>query len=262
MHVLDVGQGLSIIVRTRNHALLYDTGAQLSADFNLGAAVVVPTLRALDIRALDAVVISHGDNDHAGGLPGIEKAVAIGRLLGNRADLNTGTAVQLCAEQDAWNWDGVEFRFLSSGLQYAGENNSSCVLQISSSAGSVLLPGDIEREAEVQVVKNYGSELASTVLLAPHHGSQTSSSYAFLKRVEPDYVVFSAGYRNSFGHPHQRVLARYAEFGARALNTSASGMISFEFGGAWQGSAGAGGAAQGEIATPGEYRRQKIRYWH
>lgn len=262
IHAVDVGQGLAVIVRTQNHTLLYDTGAQLGADFNLGAAVVVPTLRALDIRSLDAVVVSHGDNDHAGGLSGVEKTVEIGRLFSNRVDLEAGLAVQLCSEQDAWNWDGVEFRFLSTGLQYAAENNSSCVLHIRSSGGSVLLPGDIEKEAEAHLARNYGEKLASTVLLAPHHGSQTSSSYAFLKRVEPHYVVFSAGYRNSFGHPHQRVLARYAEFGVRALNTSASGMISFEFESVGKGSMSKTETPPDAIASPAEYRWQKIRYWH
>lgn len=263
LHVADVGQGLAVIVRTTNHSLLYDTGARLGADFDLGSAVVTPALRALDIRTLDAVVISHGDNDHVGGLGAIEAAFPIGSLLANRVDLDASTSVELCAEKDAWNWDGVEFRFLTGELDYAEENNSSCVLQIRSRAGSILLPGDIEREAEAELAKIYGGELASTVLLAPHHGSGSSSSYAFLKRVEPDFVLVSAGYRNSFGHPHQQVLTRYGEFDIRTLTTAGSGMISVAF------RAASALGVEEEEETPqggklelGEYRRQKIRYWH
>jgi competence protein ComEC len=102
-------------------------------------------------------------------------------------------------------------------------------LQIRSSRGSVLLPGDIETQAEAQLAISYAGELASDVLLAPHHGSRSSSSYAFLKRVDPDFVVFSAGYRNSFGHPHDRVVTRYGEFASKTLNTAEAEMISFEF---------------------------------
>ncbi len=254
LHIIDVGQGLAAIVQTRRHVLLFDTGAKLSPDFNLGSAVVVPTLRALGIRALDTVVISHGDNDHAGGLGGIESALPIQTLIGNSVDVVARMPVQLCAETDAWKWDGVEFRFLKSGLEFSSENNASCVLQVRSGAGSVLLPGDIEKQVEAELARRYRAELASDVLVAPHHGSRSSSSYAFLKRVRPEVVVFSAGYRNSFGHPHSEVRARYAEFGSHALTTSEGGMISFEFNGGLEAREGA--------AVIGQYREQKKRYWH
>lgn len=258
LHVVDVGQGLAVIVQTRRHALLYDTGANLSPDFNIGSAVVVPALRALGIRSLAAVVVSHGDNDHAGGLVGVEAGIPVERLLSNRQDLDAQLPVELCGEANSWNWDGVEFRFLDTGVDYPSENNNSCVLQVRSSAGSVLLPGDIEREAEAQLARSYGRELASDVLLAPHHGSQSSSSYAFLKRVEPVFVVFSAGYHNSFGHPHERVTARYGEFASKALTTSETGMLSFEFADRLDGK-----AAQGdEIVSISEFRKQNFRYWH
>lgn len=257
LHVIDVGQGLAVIVETRSHALLYDSGANLSVDFNLGSAVVVPALRALGIRSLAAVVISHGDNDHAGGLSGVEPNIEVERLISNRADLNTQLPVELCPDSNDWSWDGVEFRFLKSGLDYSSENNNSCVLQIRFGSIGILLPGDIEREAEAQLARSYGAELASTVLLAPHHGSRSSSSYAFLKRVEPAYVVFSAGYRNSFGHPHDLVVARYEEFTTTALTTSEAGMISFEFDDEFNKK----GARGDTIARPSEYRQRNSRYW-
>lgn len=266
LHVVDVGQGLAVIVQTRHHALLYDTGANLSPDFNIGSAVIVPVLRALGLRSLDAVVVSHGDNDHAGGLAGVEPNIRIGKLISNRKDLNATLPVELCAGSSDWNWDGVEFRFLQSGLGYSSENNNSCVLQIRSSMGSVLLPGDIEREAEAQLARAYGTELASEVLLAPHHGSRSSSSYAFLKRVEPDYVVFSAGYRNSFGHPHERIVTRYGEFASKTLTTAETGMISFEFGEGlnykFKDESNEKETREDKIIRISEYRKQNSRYWH
>ena len=262
VHVIDVGQGLAVIVQTRSHALLYDTGANLSPDFNIGSAVVVPTLRSLDIRALDALVISHGDNDHAGGLRGVEANIRIEKLISNREDLQTQLAVELCSDTNDWIWDGVEFRFLQSALDYSSENNNSCVLQIRSSEGSVLLPGDIEREAEAQLVIRYAGELASEVLVAPHHGSRSSSSYAFLKQVEPDYVVFSAGYRNSFSHPHDQVVTRYGEFASKALSTVETGMISFKFAKGLNDEFTEERAGDDKIIQTSEFRKQNTRYWH
>jgi competence protein ComEC len=262
LHIVDVGQGLAVIVQTRRHILLYDTGANLSPDFNIGSAVVVPALRSLGIHALDAVVVSHGDNDHAGGLLGVEPNIKIGKLISNRKDLPAQLPVELCTATDDWNWDGVEFRFLETGLDYSSENNNSCVLQIRSRGGSVLLPGDIERKAEAQLARHYAGELASEVLLAPHHGSRSSSSYAFLKQVAPDYVVFSAGYRNSFGHPHDRVAARYGEFSSTAFTTAETGMISFEFGSGLSAESKEEGAENGKIIRISEFRKQNTRYWH
>jgi len=258
LHVVDVGQGLAVIVQTRHHALLYDTGANLSPDFNIGSAVVVPTLRSLGLRALDVVVVSHGDNDHAGGLLGVEPNIKIRKLVSNRKDLNTRLPVELCTNSNDWNWDGVEFRFLQSALEHSSENNKSCVLQVRSKVGSVLLPGDIERETEAQLARSYGGELASDVLLAPHHGSRSSSSYAFLKRVEPEFVVFSAGYRNSFGHPHDRVVTRYGEFASKTLNTAQGGMISFEFSEKFNDK----GVQEDKTFHINEYRKLNSRYWH
>ena len=181
------------------------------------------------MRSLDAVVVSHGDNDHAGGLTGIQANIQIERLISNSNILATSLPTELCRDTSAWKWDEVEFRFLQYRLDYSSENNNSCVLQIRSVAGSVSLPGDIEREAEAQLARSYGVELFSEVLLAPHHGSLSSSSYAFLKHVEPEYVVCSAGYRNSFGHPHDHVLSHYGEFASNIHATAEAGMISFEF---------------------------------
>lgn len=267
LHVLDVGQGLAVIVQTRSHTLLYDTGANLSPDFNVGAAVVVPVLRALGIGSLDAVVVSHGDNDHAGGLTGVQSNIEIGSLISNVRFSAGNLSAERCRDTGVWVWDDVEFRFLQSGANYTSENNSSCVLQIRHAMGRVLLPGDIEREAEAQLTRRYGAELSSELLLAPHHGSLSSSSYAFIKHVEPEYVVFSTGYRNSFGHPHERVLERYGEFDSKILTTTEAGMISFRFGERSSDEAGEvisnrEEARGGPIVHISEYRKQNSRYWH
>lgn len=254
VHIVDVGQGLAVIVETPEQVLVYDTGANLSADFNIGSAVLVPLLRSWGITTVDRVIISHGDNDHAGGLSGLESKLQIGRLLSNGAELNTTMEVGLCAANQPWRWHLVEFQFLQTRLDYASENNNSCVLQIRFGATSILLPGDIEREAETELVLRYGEQLNSTILLAPHHGSASSSSYAFVKNVRPKYVVFSAGYRNNFNHPDEKVVARYREFGSIPLSTTNTGMISFEFDGHTD--------EIRALDAPRLHREENFRYWH
>lgn len=252
VHIIDVGQGLSALVTTDSHALLFDTGASLSPEFNLGSAVVLPVIRSMGIKQLDVVVVSHGDNDHAGGLSGIMSGIAVGRLISNSEKVGGSSSATLCNEVRAWNWDGVEFRFLHTDIDYPEENNNSCVLQIRLGESSVLLPGDIERSAEFDLVRRHGQELESDVLIAPHHGSASSSSYAFLKRVKPQYAVFSAGYRNSFGHPNTAVVARYLGFGAVPLKTAETGMISFEV---------SDSKSENALSHPKLYREQNNRYW-
>ncbi len=90
-------------------------------------------------------------------------------------------------------------------------NNNSCVPQVRLGEHSIMLPGDIEAPVERALVLRYGEELQSDIVLAPHHGSTSSSSYAFIKRLQPTFVVFSAGYRNSFGHPAESIVS-YADY--------------------------------------------------
>lgn len=261
IHVLDVGQGLAVIVQTANHSLVYDTGANLSADFNIGAAVLVPVLRTLAINKLDRIVISHGDNDHAGGLSGLLAAIPADAIYSSTQQLNTQQRIFPCQGAQNWRWDGVEFRFLSIAAVPALEagnkpangysmNNNSCVLQMQSGDNSALLPGDIEVEAERKLALNYGESLQSTIIVAPHHGSKTSSSFSLLKNVNPKYVVFSSGYQNSFNHPSEEIVTRYGQFAASAVSTASSGMISFTL---------EPGRA---IEIPQRYRAENSRYWH
>ena len=109
-------------------------------------------------------------------------------------------------------------------------NNGSCVLKVSNARYSVLLPGDIELPAERTLVKEYGDTLESTVLVAPHHGSTSSSSRGFVGAVAPDYVLFPVGYLNRYGFPKGAIMRRYHNAGARLLDTARAGAIQFRVG--------------------------------
>ena len=227
LHVLDVGQGLAVVAQTRRHALLYDTGASFSPDASMGDRVVLPVLERMNIRKLDAVVLSHSDDDHSGGFPAIAAALPVDRVYSSFQVPQATGAAYACREFISWRWDDVEFRFLHPGTTRQKDNDNSCVLQIRAGDFSVLLPGDIEAGVERELAAALRGELRSDLLIAAHHGSNTSSTWPFLKMIDPDYVVFAAGYRNSFGHPSQRVLERTAVFTPNMLNTSEQGMISF-----------------------------------
>lgn len=224
----DVGQGLSVLVRTRHHALLYDAGARYPSGFDLGRAAVLPALRALGVRELDTLLISHGDNDHAGGGPAVANAYPHARLLGSEPE-RSHLPLGLCRRGQHWRWDGVEFRILHPRDGWEnGSNNGSCVLLVSGAGGRLLLPGDIEAlvEPEVAAGLHAGTPL---VLIAAHHGSDTSSSAAFLAAADPMLAVVSAGYRSRYGHPSPEVLSRFRVAEIPWLNTADSGAISLHF---------------------------------
>lgn len=235
---IDVGQGLSILVQTRQHALLYDAGpkgmsgfgrdARADAGFDAGEKVVVPALAALGVRKLDLLLLSHGDADHAGGAPAVVKAFQVRDV---RAPHDTPVPYSReCARGDAWVWDGVRFEILApaQGMPYAG-NASSCVLKITSPYGSALLTGDVEAEGEQWLLAQDRKSVRADVASMPHHGSKTSSTYPFVRAVGARYVVASSGYRNMFKHPRDRVWQRWSDAGARPVNTPASGAVRFAF---------------------------------
>ncbi len=244
LHVLDVGQGLAVVVQHRQQFLLYDTGARLGEDFDMGTAVVLPVLARLGVKELDWLIISHGDNDHAGGYRAVAAALPARQLLvGGTVDIGAAAALP-CQAGQRWRWQGAEIRVLHPDRAYDATNNNSCVVQLRYGDYAVLLTGDITREVERQLARRYGAELRSVVMLAPHHGSRTSSSYPLLKAVAPDWVVFSAASNNSFGHPADEVVARYRGLGIGTLNTAETGMISFRPG-----------------APPETFRARQRRYW-
>jgi len=235
MTVLDVGQGLAVVARTENHALLYDAGPAFNAFADSGSRVVLPYLRGEGIARLDALVVSHDDRDHSGGagsvLEGIPVALLWSSLPDGHALRSEGTPSRTCVAGQAWEWDGVAFEFLHPGAGGADgrANNRSCVLRIAAPGGRVLLTGDIERAAERELLRRVPELLPAEALLVPHHGSATSSSPDFVERVAPRYAVFTVGYRNRFGHPREDVLERYRGAGSTLLRTDTAGAIEMRF---------------------------------
>ena len=207
------GQGLSVALRTRTHVLVYDTGARYPSGFDLGDAVVVPALHALGITHLDMLMISHADNDHAGGATAVATAFPEARRYSGEP-ARMPVPMRPCVAGQAWQWDGVRFDVLSPPPGPVGKrrNDHSCVLLVAGRRGRMLLTGDISARVEPQVAAAVGAGMPP-VLLVPHHGSKSASSAAFIARLQPPLAVVSAGWRNRFGHPRPEVLARYAAAG-------------------------------------------------
>lgn len=227
--VLDVGQGLAAVVRTHSRTLVYDTGPSYPSGRSAAELAVLPFLRYRDVRSIDMLMVSHGDQDHSGGLSELlaglpVRAVSVGPSVAEAPPTGVG-----CERGQQWQWDGVSFTVLHpqghSGEQTFPEsgNNSSCVLLIQGRDASALLTGDIEADAERQLLERGLPRV--TVVVAPHHGSDTSSSSLFVAAVRPDVTIFSTGYRNRWNFPRPAVVSRWREQGARSYDTSASGAI-------------------------------------
>lgn len=230
--VLDVGHGLAVVVRTATHALVYDTGPHWSAESDAGRRIVVPYLRGEGVRRLDVLLISHADDDHAGGAKSVLGArqpdVLLSTLPAAHPLHRDATLSRLCAAGQGWEWDGVRFDLVHPRAGVLGttrrrENDRSCALRVSTRSASFLLAGDVEAAGEAEMVAR--GALRSDVLLVPHHGSKTSSTAAFLDAVAPRRAVASVGHRNRFGHPHAAVVARYRERGIELLRTDVSGAL-------------------------------------
>ncbi|BAV33660.1 competence protein ComEC [Sulfuricaulis limicola] len=245
--LLDVGQGLSAVVRTREHALLFDAGPRFG-DFDTGQAVVEPYLRAAGVRRLDAFIVSHGDMDHVGGAESVLHALPVRMLLSSVPEKLP--PAQPCRAGQTWNWDGVEFDILGpdDDAGASRRNDASCVLQVRSRHGNILLPADIEAKAEKKLVQQLGGRLRSEILVAPHHGSKTSSTPAFIEAVAPRHVLFPVGYRNRYRHAHPDVVQRYVERGAALYDSPSAGALEFRL------------DAAGLNATA--YRVRQRRYWY
>ncbi len=233
VYALDVGQGLSVIVQTQHKTLVYDTGGRFSATFDAGDAVLVPALKALNVAIVDKVIVSHADLDHRGGLPSLLEQRVVREILSSDPKALKLTAKvaasNTCIRGQHWQWDSVDFDVLypTEHTNFTGTNNRSCVVRITSGDASVLLPGDIEQAAE-QVLLPLGS-VSADIVFAPHHGSKTSSSPAFVAAVNPLHVVYAVGYRNPFGFPKQLVTQRYHQIGATAWRTDHHGAVVFEW---------------------------------
>lgn len=253
---LDVGHGLAAVVRTANHALVYDTGPKWTEDADAGSRIVVPHLRGEGIKALDRLIVSHDDEDHSGGAVSVLGARTVSLLSSSLPAespiLPNASKAARCQRGESWEWDGVKFAMLHPEPADFDEtkvkdNDLSCVLRIFAGGKSLLLTGDIEKRAEQKLIERTGEVLKSDVLLAPHHGSKTSSWPALLDAVSPSLAVFTAGYRNRFRHPHPDVVARYEERKIPMLRTDELGAITVKLGG-------------GSVAWEAERQRRR-RYW-
>lgn len=225
---LDVGQGQAVILRTRHHTLLYDAGLRSGA-FDLGARVVVPALKKLGVEALDLMVLSHADADHAGGAAAVARGLPVKRVVGGETEgLPAFLRTQPCVSGERWTWDGVSFELWQWPDAIAG-NPKSCVLQVQANGERLLLTGDIDRDAERAFL---ASSLAVRTdwLQAPHHGSRSSSSRPFLQRLAPTSVLISRGRSNAFGHPHPQVMQRYEALGSRVYDTAEQGAVRLQLG--------------------------------
>lgn len=218
--VFDVGQGLAVVVVRGGRAMLYDTGAAFPSGFNMVDAVIMPYLHARQIEQLDWVILSHGDNDHSGGASVLADAIEIRQWVTNE---------NLCYQGKVFNWQGLTLEFLwPISVGKLADNSQSCVMKISDDQFSLLLSGDVEKTSEFRLVQLHRAgllDLFANVLIAPHHGSKTSSTLPFLKAISPELAIFSQGYKNRWNMPHPDVIERYQKLSIGTLDTSSSGQI-------------------------------------
>ncbi|HGL9065054.1 TPA: DNA internalization-related competence protein ComEC/Rec2 [Neisseria gonorrhoeae] len=220
--VWDAGQGLSVLVRTANRHLLFDTGTVAAAQTG-----IVPSLNAAGVRRLDKLVLSHHDSDHDGGFQAVGK-IPNGGIYAGQPEFYEGA--RHCAEQ-RWQWDGVDFEFLRpSERKNIDDNGKSCVLRVVAGGAALLVTGDLDTKGEESLVGKYGGNLYSQVLVLGHHGSNTSSSGVFLNAVSPEYAVASSGYANAYKHPTEAVQNRVRAHGIKLLRTDLSGALQFGLG--------------------------------
>jgi competence protein ComEC len=283
--VLDVGQGLALVIQTKNHTLLYDAGPNYSSQSDAGGRIVVPFLRGQGVKKLDGFIISHNDADHSGGAPAVLAQLPVSWLLSSfdTVEISQKKSTRCFAGQ-RWLWDGVKFEVLyptKSSYQNANlsDNNKSCVLKITSQFGSLLVTGDIEKEAENSLLNalentaidsdalqaniheasgdvifsrtetKFKSKLKSDVLIAAHHGSKTSSTVHFVQAVGARHVIFTVGYLNRFKHPKPLIEKRFEESGAITYRSDYLGALVLDF-------------AHTNNISINALRQSQPRYWH
>lgn len=251
---LDVGQGLANVIETQNHVFLYDLGPKFSLNFNAGDRIVYPFLCSKNIKIIDKVIVSHPDLDHCGGLDGIVSKINVGNFYTSEPKYfkkNKKVKFLSCYAGKSWDVDGVHFEFFHpSFLLSKNKNENSCVLSIQTKDKKILLTGDIGVKTENKLCAKYKSKLKADILVASHHGSKHSSSINFIKQVDPEYVIISAGYLNQFGHPSKKILNRYKNLNVKVLSTIDNGAISFKL------------DAKNMIVQPKCYKLKALKYWN
>jgi competence protein ComEC len=262
--VLDVGQGLSVVVQTATHTLLYDAGPQYNTQSDAGSRIVLPFLRGSGVSKLDGFIVSHDDLDHSGGLASVLAQMPVSWLASSyKVNLKIpekSLKIQCMAGQ-RWVWDQVQFEVLYPNLDSYSDarlkdNDRSCVVKITSHAGTMLLTGDIEKKAERNLLAvaaaSAAGKLQSDVITVPHHGSKTSSSLAFIAAVAPQVSITTNGYLNRFGHPKPQVMQRYHDAGSLRYRSDYNGAVQIRF--MYQ-------QNQPRIVVD-NWRSQYKRYWH
>ncbi len=227
--VLDVGQGLSVVVNSGKKTLVYDVGARFSDNFDVGSGVVAPFLRARNVRQVDTIVVSHGDGDHSGGLNGLIEKLPYAQILSNHHDAEL--FAEPCLSGHHFYHEVISYSVIwpqSDMLGDSSSNNDSCVLLVEALGFTILLAGDIEKAVEETLMSNGLLPKDIDILIAPHHGSNTSSSTSFLNWLNPKEIIVSAGYLNRYRHPSKAVLKRYEEIEAKVWNTAIHGAVTVE----------------------------------
>jgi len=256
---LDVGQGMALLIETAHHRMLYDTGPAYSPTSDAGSRVIYPYLKMRGINRLDGLMISHNDTDHSGGAASLMQQIKFDWVSSSlKSDSPVVQMAELqsqhksCLAGQRWRWDDVQFEVLHpTAAIYENDkwkpNARSCTLKISKGDHSILLAGDIEAPQEKELLRSVPDQLAATVLLAPHHGSGTSSTLAFLNAVHPRYALFQLGYHNRYRHPKTEIWQRYADLGISRLRSDQSGAITVNF---------------TDDVDVEEYRQTHARYWY
>lgn len=259
--VLDVGQGLSVVVQTATHTLLYDAGPKYSAQSDAASRIVVPYLRGEGVQKLDGFVVSHDDIDHSGGMQSVFTQIPVNWIASSfspELDAPKTLSAIRCYAGQTWVWDDLRFEMLHPSVESYGDvaikdNNRSCVLKITSQAGSILLTGDIEKKVELALLQEDGANLKSDVIVVPHHGSKTSSTVDFIATVQPSVSIFTMGYLNRFKHPKPVIVERYQAVDSLIYRSDYHGALELRF------EANAKSVNKIEATS---WREQNKRYWH
>ena len=263
--VLDVGQGLSVVASIDDRAVVYDTGPKYSTGFNAGSGIIAPYLRSQGVSTIITLILSHGDADHVGGTSGLLEHFTPTRIFAGQPRRLAALGAEPCLSDqkivgENWLQAGINFEILypwqsesalvsTNSVNRLADNDTSCVVLIRYRGKTILLPGDISTEVEAELLARDVLPKQIDVLIAPHHGSRTSSSQAFVDHLSPAHVVYSAGFNHHFGHPAKAVAARYKAAGSHAWVTGGSGAIIFR----WD---------DAGLLLVHPWRKQAKRYWH
>lgn len=245
VQLIDAGQGLALAAyrAALGHvaSLVYDLGPAFGA-YSVAERAVLPLLRReLFPLQVDTLILSHADADHVGAAKRFISATAPTRVLSGEperlarvADFDAAQKVAACRAGQSYQSADFSWQVLypPEGFEQVrrwSSNNHSCVLMLTMKGTSFLFMGDLEGFGERYFLRTYPGSLKADVLVAGHHGSAYATSMALLERVQPSYIVVSAGFQNRFGHPHPKVLARAEAQGAQVLNTAKLGGIEFSW---------------------------------